>query len=105
MINHSRSNGGRVVAIGTTPTRTLETVTDEQGIVHAGEGWTSLYITPGYRFKAIDVLLTGLHEAKSTRLVLATAFTGDQALVLRAYNEAIAQGYLWHEFGDLSLII
>ncbi len=104
-INHSRSSGGRVVAIGTTPTRALETVTDEQGVVHPGEGWTSLYITLGYRFKAIDVLLTGLHEAKSTRLVLATAFTGDQALVLRAYNEAIAQGYLWHEFGDLSLIL
>ncbi|HEY7356605.1 MAG TPA: S-adenosylmethionine:tRNA ribosyltransferase-isomerase [Ktedonobacterales bacterium] len=104
-INRARASGGRIVAIGTTPTRTLETVTDEQGIVHAGEGWTSLYITPGYRFKAIDVLLTGLHEAKSTRLVLATAFTGDQALVLRAYNEAIAEGYLWHEFGDLSLII
>jgi S-adenosylmethionine:tRNA ribosyltransferase-isomerase len=104
-INHARASGGRVIAIGTTPTRALETVTDEQGTVHPGEGWTSLYITPGYRFKAIDALLTGLHEAKSTRLVLATAFTGDQALVLRAYNEAIAQRYLWHEFGDLSLIL
>ncbi len=104
-INRARARGGRIVAIGTTPTRTLETVTDEQGIVHPGEGWTSLYITPGYRFKAIDALVTGLHEAKSTRLVLATAFTGDQALVLRAYQEAIAQGYLWHEFGDLSLIL
>lgn len=104
-INRARAHGGRIVAIGTTPTRTLETVTDERGIVHPGEGWTSLYVTPGYRFKAVDVLLTGLHEAKSTRLVLATAFTGDQALVLRAYNEAIAQGYLWHEFGDLSLIL
>ncbi len=105
IINRARASGGRIVAIGTTPTRALETVTDEQGIVHPGEGWTSLYITPGYRFKAVDVLLTGLHEAKSTRLVLATAFTSDQALVLRAYNEAIAQGYLWHEFGDLSLIV
>jgi S-adenosylmethionine:tRNA ribosyltransferase-isomerase len=104
-INRARARGGRVVAIGTTPTRALETVADEQGIVHPGEGWTSLYITPGYRFKAIDVLVTGLHEARSTRLVLATAFTGDQALVLRAYHEAIAQGYLWHEFGDLSLIV
>jgi S-adenosylmethionine:tRNA ribosyltransferase-isomerase len=104
-INQARARGGRIVAIGTTPTRTLETVTDEQGVVHAGEGWTKLYITPGYRFKAVDVLLTGLHEAKSTRLVLATAFTGDQALVLRAYHEAISQGYLWHEFGDLSLIL
>jgi S-adenosylmethionine:tRNA ribosyltransferase-isomerase len=104
-INRARANGGRVIAIGTTPTRTLETVTDEQGIIHPGEGWTSLYITPSYRFKAIDALVTGLHEAKTTRLVLATAFAGDAELVLKAYNEAIQQGYLWHEFGDLSLIL
>jgi S-adenosylmethionine:tRNA ribosyltransferase-isomerase len=104
-INHARANGGRVIAIGTTPTRTLETVADEQGVIHAGEGWTSLYITPGYRFKAIDALVTGLHEAKTTRLVLASAFAGDAELVLKAYNEAVQQGYLWHEFGDLSLIL
>jgi S-adenosylmethionine:tRNA ribosyltransferase-isomerase len=104
-INRARATGGRVLAIGTTPTRALETVADEQGIIHAGEGWTSLYITPGYRFKAIDALVTGLHEAKTTRLVLATAFAGDAEVVLKAYNEAIQQGYLWHEFGDLSLIL
>ncbi len=104
-INHARASGGRILAIGTTPTRTLETVADEQGIVYPGEGWTSLYITPGYRFKAIDALVTGLHEAKTTRLVLASAFAGDAELVLKAYNEAIQQGYLWHEFGDLSLIL
>ena len=105
MINRARAKGGRIVAIGTTPTRTLETVTDERGEVQAGEGWTSLYITPGYRFKAVDVLLTGLHEAKSIQLVLASAFTGDQALVMEAYQAAVGRGYLWHEFGDLSLIL
>lgn len=104
-INRARANGGGIVAIGTTPTRTLETVTDERGVVHAGEGWTSLDIRPGYRFKAVDVLLTGLHEAKSTRVVLVSAFTGDQALVEEAYREAVGRGYLWHEFGDVSLIV
>ncbi len=104
-INQTRARGGRIFAIGTTVVRTLETVADEQSQVHPGEGWTSLYITPGHRFKAADALVTGLHEAKSTRLVLASAFAGDQALVLQAYNEAIERGYLWHEFGDVSLIV
>jgi S-adenosylmethionine:tRNA ribosyltransferase-isomerase len=103
-INRARQAGGRVVAVGTTVVRTLETVAAEDGRVQSGEGWTDLYITPGYRFKAIDALITGLHEARSTRLVLATAFARDHALVLRAYAEAISQGYLWHEFGDVSLI-
>lgn len=104
-INRARAAGGRIFAIGTTVVRTLETVADEQGVVHPGEGWTSLYITPGHHFKAVDALVTGLHEAKSTRLVLASAFADDQALVLRAYNEAIEGGYLWHEFGDVSLTL
>jgi len=104
-INHARRNGGRIVAVGTTVVRTLETVADAQGAIRPGEGWTDLYITPGYRFKAVDALVTGLHEAKSTRLVLAAAFAGDHAMVLRAYGEAIAHGYLWHEFGDVSLIV
>jgi S-adenosylmethionine:tRNA ribosyltransferase-isomerase len=104
-INQARARGGRIFAIGTTVVRTLETVADKRGQVQPGEGWTSLYITPGHHFKAVDALVTGLHEAKSTRLVLANAFAGDQALVLKAYNEAIERGYLWHEFGDVSLIV
>ena len=104
-INQARAQGGRIFAIGTTVVRTLETAADEQGVVQPGEGWTNLYITPGHRFKAVDALVTGLHEDKSTRLVLASAFSGDQALVLRAYNQAIEQGYLWHEFGDVSLML
>lgn len=105
IINQAHSQGGRIFAIGTTVVRTLETTADEQGVIHPGEGWTSLYIAPGYHFKAIDALVTGLHEAKTTRLALATAFAGDQTLVLQAYNEAIERRYLWHEFGDVSLLL
>ncbi|MGH2592820.1 MAG: S-adenosylmethionine:tRNA ribosyltransferase-isomerase [Anaerolineae bacterium] len=105
LINHARERAGRVFAIGTTVVRTLETVADEQGRLEGRRGWTSLYITPGYRFKAVDALVTGLHEAKSTRLVLATAFAGDKDLVLRAYREALERDYRWHEFGDLTLIV
>jgi S-adenosylmethionine:tRNA ribosyltransferase-isomerase len=104
-INHARAGGGRVIAVGTTVTRTLETVAGEDGEVQEGEGWTTLYITPGYRFKAVDGLITGLHEPDSTRMVLAVAFAGSKDLMLRAYQEAISQSYLWHEFGDVSLIL
>jgi S-adenosylmethionine:tRNA ribosyltransferase-isomerase len=105
VINHARQRGGRVVAIGTTVVRTLETVADERGWLEGRRGWTSLYIAPGYRFKIVDVLVTGLHEAKTTRLVLATAFAADKDLILRAYHEALARDYRWHEFGDLTLIL
>jgi S-adenosylmethionine:tRNA ribosyltransferase-isomerase len=104
-INHVRERGGRVFAIGTTVVRTLETVADEHGHLEGRRGWTSLYITPGYRFKIVDALVTGLHEAKTTRLVLATAFAGDKDLILHAYRDALERGYRWHEFGDLSLIV
>ena len=105
LINHARGRAGRVFAIGTTVVRTLETVADQQGCLQGRRGWTSLYITPGYRFRAVDALVTGLHEAKSTRLVLATAFAGDKDLVLRAYREALERDYRWHEFGDLTLSV
>lgn len=105
LINHARERGGRVVAIGTTVVRTLETVADAHGRLEGRRGWTSLYITPGYRFKIVDALLTGLHEARSTRLILATAFSGDKELLLRAYRAALQRDYKWHEFGDCSLIL
>jgi S-adenosylmethionine:tRNA ribosyltransferase-isomerase len=112
IINAARSKGplpgqggGRVFAVGTTVVRTLETASDAAGVVRPSAGWTNLYITPGYRFKAVDALITGLHEAKTTRLVLAAAFAHNPALVKRAYAEAVAQKYLWHEFGDVSLIL
>lgn len=105
MINHAHNRGGRVFAIGTTVVRTLETVGNASGCLEGQSGWTSLYITPDYQFKVVDALLTGFHEAKSTRLVLSVAFARDKDLVLRAYNEALERGYRWHEFGDLTLIL
>jgi len=105
IINHTRARGGRVFAVGTTVVRTLETVANASGALEEQSGWTSLYITPGYRFKVVDALLTGFHEAKSTRLVLAVAFAGNKELVLRAYHEALERDYRWHEFGDLTLIV
>jgi S-adenosylmethionine:tRNA ribosyltransferase-isomerase len=105
IINHARSRGGRVFAVGTTVVRTLETVANASGNLEERSGWTSLYIQPGYRFKVVDALLTGFHEARSTRLVLAVAFAGDKDLVLRAYHEALERDYRWHEFGDLTLIV
>lgn len=104
-VNRAKAEGRRVIAVGTTVTRTLETCANDDGTVHGGHGWTNLYITPGYRFKAIDGLITGLHEAASTRLVLLTAFAQDKDLVLRAYGEALVRGYRWHEFGDATLVL
>jgi S-adenosylmethionine:tRNA ribosyltransferase-isomerase len=104
-INCAKREGRRVIAVGTTVTRTLETCANDDGTVTSGHGWTDLYIIPGFRFRAIDGLITGLHEARSTRLVLLTAFAGDAALVLRAYNEALIRGYRWHEWGDATLVV
>ena len=87
MINECRANGGRVIAVGTTSTRTLETVTDENGIVHPGSGWTQIFIYPGYQFKAIDCLITNFHLPESTLLMLVSALAGREN-ILNAYNKA-----------------
>ena len=92
MINECRSNGGRVIAVGTTSTRTLETVTDENGIVHPGSGWTQIFIYPGYQFKAIDCLITNFHLPESTLLMLVSALAGREN-VLNAYNKAVEEKY------------
>lgn len=105
IINRAKTEGRRVIAVGTTVTRTLETCANVDGTVTAAHGWTNLYITPGYRFKAIDGLITGLHEARSTRLVLLTAFAGNKKLVLQAYHQALVRGYQWHEWGDATLVL
>jgi len=93
-----------VIAVGTTVVRALESVTDEDGAVHAGEGWTELVITPERGVKAIDGLLTGMHEPKATHLAMLEALAGREHLAV-AYQSALDQGYLWHEFGDLHLIL
>ena len=82
----------------------LETVTDDNGIVHAGEGNTSIFIYPGYKFKAVDALVTNFHLPKSTLLMLVSAFAGREN-VLKFYNEAIKERYRFFSFGDTSFII
>ena len=103
-INRARKNGGRIVCIGTTSVRTLETVADEQGIVHPGTGTTKIFIRPGVSFKATDVLLTNFHLPESTLLMLVSAFIGrEQALSL--YQEAVQKRYRFFSFGDCTLLL
>ncbi len=102
--NAVRGWGGRVIAVGTTVVRALETTTSPEGTTSAGHGSTSLVITPGSGVHAVDGLLTGWHEPRSTHLQILEAIAGPE-LVDRSYHEAAARGYRWHEFGDLHLIL
>jgi S-adenosylmethionine:tRNA ribosyltransferase-isomerase len=114
-INPARKAGRRIVAVGTTVVRALETVTDRDGVTHPGEGWTDLYITPERGVRSVNAMLTGLHEPRSTHLSMLEALTGRGSLcplategrahLETAYSEALDKGYLWHEFGDLHLIL
>lgn len=103
-INAARAGGGRIIAVGTTSVRTLETQADSAGIIQPGEGWTKKYIYPGYEFRAIDGLITNFHLPKSTLLMLVSAF-GGQELIRRAYAEAIRKEYRFFSFGDAMLIL
>jgi S-adenosylmethionine:tRNA ribosyltransferase-isomerase len=103
-LNETRAAGGSIWAIGTTVTRTLETVTDESGVVHAGEGWTDIFIRPPYRYRAVDHLVTNFHLPKSTLLMLVAAFAGYE-LTMRAYREAVEGGYRFFSYGDAILIL
>jgi S-adenosylmethionine:tRNA ribosyltransferase-isomerase len=102
-VNATRAEGGRVLAVGTTVVRALETVTDDRGTSHPGDGWTDLVITPERGVRAVDGLLTGWHEPLASHLWMLEAVGGREALVL-AYAAALERGYLWHEFGDLHLL-
>jgi S-adenosylmethionine:tRNA ribosyltransferase-isomerase len=104
VVNAARAAGRRVIAVGTTAVRALETVADEAGMVHPGEGWTQLLITPQRGLRAVTAMLTGLHEPRATHLQMLAALAGREHLRL-AYNEALRRDYLWHEFGDLHLIL
>ena len=104
LINNARTAGSRVIAVGTTVIRALETVTDDQGVTRAGSGWTDLVIEPSRRLRAMNGLLTGFHEPRSTHLAMLTALAGAPHLAL-TYAEALRERYLWHEFGDLHLIV
>ena len=103
-INRARQYGGRIVCIGTTSVRTLETVADDQGIVHPGFGTTSIFIKPGVRFKATDVLITNFHLPESTLLMLVSAFIGREE-ALNLYQEAVRKRYRFFSFGDCTLLL
>jgi S-adenosylmethionine:tRNA ribosyltransferase-isomerase len=103
-INAARPRGGRIVAVGTTSVRTLESVSDENGVVRPGSGETAIFITPGYRFKAVDALITNFHLPESTLIMLVSAFAGrEQTLAL--YKAATELRYRFFSFGDAMLIL
>ena len=104
LINDTKAAGGRVIAVGTTSCRTLESATGEDGILKAGSGWTEIFIYPGYRFKMIDGLITNFHLPESTLVMLVSALAGRDH-VLHAYEEAIKERYRFFSFGDATLII
>lgn len=103
-IREAKARGSRVIAVGTTVVRALETIAAERGHVGAAHGWTKLHIRKGYRFQVIDGLLTGFHEPRSSHLDLMAAFAGAEAM-RTIYEEALRSRYLWHEFGDVNLIL
>ena len=104
MINETKQKGGRVIAVGTTSCRTLESATDEEGILHPGSGWTEIFIYPGYRFKMIDGLITNFHLPESTLLMLVSALAGKER-IMKAYEEAVKERYRFFSFGDAMIII
>ena len=120
MVNSARREGRRVIAVGTTAVRALETVTDDTGTAHAGEGWTRLVIEPDRCVRSVDGLLTGFHEPRATHLAMLSAVAGREELcgchprvssqpgvphLRTTYQAALREQYLWHEFGDLHLLL
>ena len=103
-VNDAKKNGGRVICVGTTSCRTVESATGEDGILKAGSGWTDIFIYPGYRFKILDGLITNFHLPESTLVMLVSALAGREH-VLHAYEEAIKEKYRFFSFGDATLII
>ena len=103
MINDTKKNSGRIIAVGTTSTRTLESVADENGIIHPGCGNTEIFIYPGYKFKAIDCLITNFHLPESTLLMLVSALAGKEH-IMAAYEEAVKEKYRFFSFGDAMFI-
>jgi S-adenosylmethionine:tRNA ribosyltransferase-isomerase len=104
LVGHVRAQGRRVIAVGTTAVRALETAVDAAGRVQASSGWTERVVTPEGGVQAVDGLLTGLHEPRSSHLMMLTAIAG-RDLLTATYEAALAERYLWHEFGDLNLIL
>jgi S-adenosylmethionine:tRNA ribosyltransferase-isomerase len=103
-VTAARSKGDRVIAVGTTATRALESAADESGRVTPGAGVTSLFIVPGFTFRVVDGLITNFHLPRSTLLLLVSAFAG-RDFILSAYREAVAKGYRFYSYGDAMLIV
>ncbi len=103
-INKAKAAGGRVICVGTTSCRTLESATGEDGILKAGSGWTDIFIYPGYQFKILDALITNFHLPESTLVMLVSALAGREH-VLNAYQKAIEEKYRFFSFGDAMLIL
>ena len=98
-INDTKAAGGRVICVGTTSCRTIESAAGEDGILKAGSGWTEIFIYPGYRFRILDCLITNFHLPESTLVMLVSALAGREH-VLHAYEEAIREHYRFFSFGD-----
>ena len=103
IINDTKKNGGKIISVGTTSTRTLETIGDENGMVRAQSGWTNIFIYPGYEFKVVDKLITNFHLPESTLIMLVSALSGKEK-VMNAYNEAVKERYRFFSFGDSMII-
>lgn len=103
IINETKKAGGKIVSVGTTSTRTLETIGDEDGFVKAQSGWTDIFIYPGYKFKVVDNLITNFHLPESTLIMLVSAIAGKEN-VMNAYNEAVKERYRFFSFGDSMII-
>ena len=104
IMNETKKNGGRIIAVGTTSTRTLESVTDENGVIQPKSGWTKIFIYPGYTFKAVDCLVTNFHLPESTLIMLVSALMGKE-LVMESYAEAVKERYRFFSFGDACLFL
>jgi S-adenosylmethionine:tRNA ribosyltransferase-isomerase len=104
LVNETRREGGRVVAVGTTVVRALETVADERGTVHPGTGWTDLVVTPSRGVRVVTGLVSGWHPPRASHLLLLEAVAG-RPMLEQAYAEAVTAGYRWHEFGDSHLML
>ena len=102
-INRAKRAGGRIICVGTTSCRTLESAAGEDGVLRAGSGWTDIFIYPGYEFKILDCLVTNFHLPESTLVMLVSALAGREH-VLNAYEEAIKERYRFFSFGDAMFI-
>ena len=102
-INRAKAQGGRVICVGTTSCRTIESAADEKGQIHACSGWTDIFIYPGYQFKVLDCLITNFHLPESTLIMLVSALAGKEH-VLAAYEEAVREKYRFFSFGDAMFI-